>query len=161
MGVSGCGKSTVAAALADRIGGRYTDADDLHSDEARAKMAAGIPLTDEDREPWLQRVAALIQRESNAGVTAVVACSALRRRYRDLLREHSGVGLFFVHLSGSVEMLTARMTSRSDHFMPAALLGSQLRTLEPLGPEESGIVIDANDLVENILERVDAAVSLE
>lgn len=158
MGVSGCGKSTVAAALAERLGGLYADADSLHSEEALAKMAAGTPLTDHDRAPWLRRVAQLIERETRGRTPAVVACSALRRRYRDVLRTHSGGDVFFVHLSGSVGVLSQRMAARTGHFMPPALLESQLNTLEPLETDEAGVVVDIDDTVDNVVARAFAAV---
>jgi carbohydrate kinase (thermoresistant glucokinase family) len=105
-------------------------------------MAAGIPLTDDDRWPWLRRVGEVLARETAAGRPAVVACSALRVAYRDLLREAAGGPVRFVHLHGTRPLLEQRMAEREGHFMPPALLDSQLATLEPLGPAESGIVVD-------------------
>lgn len=169
MGVSGSGKSTVAAALAVRLGAVFVDADDLHSDEARAKMAAGAPLTDDDRAPWLERVAAHIDAHViDAADTAaaasrtgdprvVMACSALRRTYRDALRKGADAPLFFVHLHGDPAVLAARMRARADHFMPPALLESQLATLEPLMPDEAGVVVDIAQHPDEILDEVLAA----
>lgn len=142
MGVSGSGKSTVGRLLAQRLGAGFVDADELHSPESKAKMAAGIPLTDNDRWPWLRRVGAVLASETGAGRSAVVACSALRVAYRDLLREVAGGPVRFVHLHGSRSLLEQRMAVREGHFMPPALLDSQLATLEPLGPEELGVVVD-------------------
>lgn len=150
MGVSGCGKSTVALALAAELGGVYIDADDLHPAENVAKMAAGIPLTDEDRMPWLRLVAEAMAAQSSEGRLAVVACSALRRRYRDMLRGAGG-DVFFVHLDGPPELLAARMSAREEHFMPPALLASQLATLEPLEADEHGAVVSIDASVERIV----------
>jgi len=139
MGVSAAGKSTVGTALALTLGVPFVDADDLHSDANRAKMAAGIPLTDDDRWPWLDAVGARLRDECDSGL--VVACSALRRAYRDRIRE-AAPGVVFVHLTGTPELLAARAGARTDHFMPPALLVSQLATLEPLEDDEAGVVAD-------------------
>lgn len=139
MGVSGSGKSTVGLLLADRLGAVFVDADDLHTAEHVAKMATGSPLTDDDREPWLRRVAETV---ADAPGSIVVACSALRRAYRDLLRSQAGRPLAFVHLDAPREILAGRLEHRRGHFMPAALLDSQLETLEPLDDDEPGIVVD-------------------
>lgn len=141
MGVSGSGKSTVAAALAARLGARYVDADDLHPPENVAKMAAGVPLTDEDRMPWLRAVARALAAEP---APVVIACSALRRAYRDVLRgaPESDDDVFFVQLDVAPDLLARRVGARPGHFMPASLLASQLATLESLTPDESGVVVD-------------------
>ena len=141
MGVAGAGKSTLALALAERLDAVYIEADDLHSPEAKAQMAAGIPLTDDDRWPWLARVAAGARDALAAGRPVVVACSALRRVYREALIRDSGLDLAFVHVHGSDEELAERIGQRTGHFMPASMLASQLATLEPLAQEERGIVI--------------------
>ena len=141
MGVSGSGKSTVGALLAAQMDADFIDADDLHSPSSRSKMAAGIALTDSDRIPWLRRVAAAIRDRRGAGRGVVVACSALRRTYRDALRATAGE-LDFVHLAGTREVLADRLDARTDHFMSPRLLDSQLSTLEPLEPDERGITID-------------------
>lgn len=130
MGVSGCGKSSLGAALAAALALPFTDADDLHPAANRAKMAAGQPLTDADRWPWLQAVGAVL-----AGGAGMVACSALRRTYRDRLREAAGP-VQFLHLVAPRKVIAKRLATRQGHFMPLALLDSQLATLEPLAPGE-------------------------
>lgn len=137
MGVSGCGKSTVGALLAARLGVPFIDGDSLHPPANLALMAAGTPLTDEDRWPWLRAVGAAL---ASAPHGAVVACSALRRGYRDVLRQ-SAPGAFHVHLDGPRALLERRLTARSGHFMPATLLDSQLATLEHLDPDEAGVTL--------------------
>jgi gluconokinase len=139
MGVTGTGKSTVAGILAGRLGWDLAEGDDLHPAANVAKMASGQPLTDEDRWPWLARISAWIQVHTQSGTPGVITCSALRRAYRDRLREP---GVVFVHLAGTREQIAARLTARMNHFMPPALLDSQLSTLEPLTPDEAGIVVD-------------------
>jgi gluconokinase len=141
MGVAGAGKSTLAAAVAARLGAVFIEADDLHSREAKAQMAAGIPLTDDDRWPWLARVAARIRAGQAAGHPVVVSCSALRRAYRDAIRRDAGVDPAFVHVHGSEAELAERIGRRSGHFMPASMLASQLAILEPLDDDEPGIVV--------------------
>ncbi|MEZ5088453.1 MAG: gluconokinase [Micropruina sp.] len=138
MGVSGTGKSTVAGMLAGRLGWDLEEGDDLHPPANVAKMASGRPLTDDDRWPWLDRVSAWIQLHTGSGTPGIMSCSALRRVYRDRLRER---GVAFVHLDGSKETIAARLAGRLDHFMPGSLLDSQLATLEPLEPDERGIVV--------------------
>lgn len=147
MGVSGCGKSSLGAVLAQHLALPFTDADDLHPDENRAKMARGQPLNDEDRWPWLQLVGTTL-----AARGGVLACSALRRSYRDRLRQLAGP-LRFVHLVVAPEILAARLAHRSGHFMPAALLDSQLAALEPLAPGE-GLVLDASGPMADTLRRL-------
>lgn len=141
MGVAGAGKSTLAVALAERLDAVFIEADDLHSAEARAQMAAGIPLTDGDRWSWLTRVADRIRAEHTTGRPVVVSCSALRRTYREALISDSGVRLAFVHVHGSEAELARRIEQRTGHFMPASMLASQLAMLEPLGADEIGIVV--------------------
>lgn len=136
MGPSGSGKTVVGAVLATRLDLPFVDADDLHPDANVAKMAAGTPLDDEDRWPWLDIVAQAL-RDSAGG--AVVACSALARRYRDRIRAGASDAVF-VELKVSAEELSRRMTSR-EHFMPSSLLASQLAALEPLADDESGVVV--------------------
>lgn len=138
MGVSAVGKSSVATALASALGVPFIDADDLHPPANIAKMARGEPLNDDDRAPWLDEVAQALA-AADAGM--VVACSALRRRYRDRLRA-GAPRVVFLHLSGSDELLAQRAAARVDHFMPPALLRSQLDTLEPLTADEPGVTID-------------------
>ncbi|MFD3357418.1 gluconokinase [Streptomyces fradiae] len=139
-GVSGSGKSTVGRALAGRLGVPYEEGDDLHPPENIAKMEAGAPLTDRDRAPWLDRVAAWLGGRLQDGRGGVVACSALKRRYRDRLSAVSP-RVFFVHLHGPVELIAGRMAARRGHFMPPALLRSQIAALEPLAPDERGAVV--------------------
>lgn len=133
MGVSGCGKTTVGIALAERLGARFIEGDRLHPEANVAKMRAGIPLDDADRWPWLDAVASAL---ANGG-PIVVSCSALKRDYRDRLRTRSGVPLHFVHLAGDRASLAQRMAERPGHYMPVSLLDSQLATLEPPGAEEA------------------------
>ena len=152
MGVSGCGKSTVGPLLAARLGVPFVDADDLHPPTNVAKMAAGIPLTDEDRWPWLRLVGAELASASDG---LVVACSALRYAYRDVLRSFVP-DVYFVHLAGSREELASRLGHRVDHFMPLMLLDSQLATLEPLRADERGVTLDithpADELARTAME---------
>jgi len=149
MGVSGSGKSTVGAALAQRLGVPFVDADSLHPPANIAKMAAGEPLDDEDRHPWLERVGEWLADHRGGGV---VSCSALKRGYRDQLRAHCPQ-VRFLHLSGSAEVIGRRLAVRAGHFMPAALLRSQLGTLEPLGADEAGVTVDADQDVEAIVDQ--------
>lgn len=142
MGVSGSGKTTVATRLADVLGRPFAEADDMHPAANVAKMAAGTPLTDEDRAPWLATVRDWLTSEARQGRAAVVTCSALRRVYRDVLREASG-GVTFVQLDVDPELLAVRMKARKGHFMPPSLLQSQLDTLEPLEPDEDGVRVAA------------------
>ncbi|WP_146925552.1 gluconokinase [Cellulomonas xylanilytica] len=138
MGVSGCGKSTVGALLADRLAVPFLDADSLHPAANLRKMARGAPLDDDDRWPWLHQVGRALAAHPGG---AVVACSALRRAYRDVLRD-AVPGVRFVHLAGTREQLAARMRAREGHFMPVSLLDTQLATLEQLDDDETGTVLD-------------------
>jgi gluconokinase len=149
MGVSGSGKSTVGAALAQRLGVPYADADDLHPEANIEKMAAGEALDDGDRYPWLETIGAwLADRDGSGGV---ISCSALKVAYRDQLRRHAP-RVRFLHLSGSREVIARRQASRPGHFMPASLLDSQFATLEQLGPTEDGLVIDVQQSVDDIVQ---------
>ncbi len=141
MGVSGCGKTTVGEAVAAALGWPFDEGDRFHTEANVAKMAAHVPLTDEDRWPWLQRLAEIIAVHEGDGQSSVMACSSLKRAYRDLLRT-GGKRVRFVHLHGPFEVLAARLATRKGHFFPADLLASQYATLEPLGPDEDGIVVD-------------------
>ncbi|MEI3868262.1 gluconokinase [Microbacterium sp. CCNWLW134] len=138
MGVSGAGKTTVGIALAAALDVPFVDADDLHSDEAREKMARGEPLTDDDRWPWLARVAARLA-DADQPAT-VIACSALKRVYRDALRAQRP-DVAFIHLIGTRGRVAERLSHRAGHFMPPALLESQLQTLEPLQADELGAAV--------------------
>jgi gluconokinase len=140
MGVSGSGKTTVGRALADRTGWPFEDADLLHAQANIDKMEAGIPLTDADRWPWLRLVADWIRQRHEAGEPGVVACSALRRAYRDLLREADPT-LRIVYLQASRELLVQRLRERKGHFFPQNLLDSQLATLEEPGPDENAVSV--------------------
>jgi gluconokinase len=140
MGVSGSGKSTVAALVAERLGWDLAEGDDLHPDENVAKMAAGQPLDDDDRAPWLDTVSSWIVEHAMQGVPGVITCSALKRKYRDVLREHNVV---FVYLQGTSDLIGGRMAERSGHFMPTTLLDSQVATLEPPQADERHVVVDA------------------
>ena len=148
MGVSGSGKSTVGAALAQRLRVPFADADDLHPPENIAKMSAGEALDDADRYPWLEAVGAWLADHADGGV---VGCSALKRKYRDQLRSHAP-GLQIVMLEGSREVIERRQASRPGHFMPASLLTSQFATLEPLAPDEDGVVLDVDQGVDQIVQ---------
>lgn len=151
MGVSGSGKSTLAGVLAGHLSWALQEGDDLHPAANVAKMEAGIPLTDDDRRPWLERIRDWIVARQEAGESAVVTCSALRRRYRDVLARP---GVEFIHLKGTEHDLAERLGRRLGHFMPASLLDSQLETLEPLGADEAGFVVDASLLVQDAAQRV-------
>ena len=145
MGVSGCGKSTVGAALAAALGLPFREGDALHPPANVAKMAAGVPLDDADRWPWLDRVAAAL------GEGGIVSCSALKRSYRDRLRAGAGRPLAFVFLHGSPEVLAERMATRTGHFMPASLLASQLATLEDPSGEPATVTVDIDQPVAAIV----------
>jgi carbohydrate kinase (thermoresistant glucokinase family) len=158
MGVAGSGKSTVAEAVNVRVGWEFAEGDDFHPRANVDKMAAGRALTDEDRIPWLEALAAWTRERDLAGKPTLMSCSALRRTYRDILRG-GGEQTFFVHLAGDKGLLLERMNSREQHFMPPTLLESQLDALEPLGENEAGMLLDVADppdrLAEQVLERLD------
>lgn len=155
MGVSGSGKSVVGAALAQRLRVPFVDADDLHPRANIEKMSRGHALDDHDRHPWLETIGEwLVAHEQGGGV---VACSALKRKYRDQLRHHSR-RVQFVHLDGTRDVIAGRQASRPGHFMPGSLLTSQFQTLEHLAPDEAGLVIDVDQGVDAIVqEYVDRA----
>jgi gluconokinase len=153
MGVSGSGKSTVGALLAERLGWRFEDADSFHSPANIEKMRAGHPLTEADRRPWLQAVASRIAALRARGECVVVACSALKRAYRTaLIGGRSDARLVF--LAGAPDLLAARLARRTDHFMPASLLRSQFETLEPPGPEENPIIVSSVRTPEAIVDDI-------
>lgn len=156
MGVSGCGKSSIAAELAKATGGLFVDADDFHSPDNRAKMTSGIPLTDEDRWGWIDALNTELRKRAAVDALTFLACSALRRVYRERL----GVGipeLCFLYLKGSLELIRSRMESRSGHFMPQALLDSQFAALEEPTEEEAVIIAitpPVEEIVAAILQRI-------
>ncbi|WP_129844235.1 gluconokinase [Streptomyces sp. RFCAC02] len=156
MGVSGSGKSTVGALLAERLGVPYAEADDFHSPGNIAKMSAGTPLTDEDRAPWLDAIGAWAAERTGHG-GGVVSCSALKRAYRDRLRA-AAPELLFIHLDGSRELIASRMARRTDHFMPTTLLDSQLAALEPLDASERGTRVAIDTDAPRIADRAADAV---
>jgi gluconokinase len=141
MGVSGCGKTTVGEGIAAALGWPFAEGDHYHPPANVAKMAAGTPLTDDDRWPWLQALADWIAEQDRAGRSSVLGCSALKRSYRDLLRS-GAERVRFLHLHGDRALLAERLGARPGHFFPPALLDSQLATLEPLGPDDDGVVVD-------------------
>lgn len=155
MGVSGCGKSSIGAAFAATIGGQFIDGDDLHPAANVAKMAAGQPLNDDDRAPWLLKVGHALKTGTGP---VIIGCSALKRRYRDVIRAEAAQPVMFLHLAGSREILLARMAARTGHFMPPSLLDSQLAALEPPTSDEAAITVDINQtaeaIVAELLERV-------
>lgn len=156
MGVSGSGKTTIGALVAHEAGVPFLDADSLHPLANVRKMAAGTPLEDADRWPWLDTVGERLQDADRDGTGLVLACSALKRRYRDRILR-AAPGAVFLHLHGAPDVLTSRLEGRSEHFMPASLLASQLDTLEPLGPDEPGFALDIDQPVEDMVaEAVDA-----
>jgi gluconokinase len=148
MGVSGAGKTTVARSLAKRLGAVFIDGDDVHTDEARAKMRSGKPLDDSDRWPWLDRIGAALAVGLRAESGAVVACSALKRAYRDRLRAAAGPALTFVYLDADPQAMRRRVGGRSGHYMPATLVDSQFAALEPPRDEPDVIVVSAQADVE-------------
>jgi gluconokinase len=158
MGVSGSGKSTIGALLAARLHWEFEDGDWLHPAANVDKMHKGIPLTDEDRWPWLRAIAAWIDDVRRSGGHAVVACSALKRRYRDLLiGERKDVRL--VYLRGDEPLLARRIATRHEHFMPPALLHSQFEALEEPGPDENPIIVSVDAQPREIVARILAALN--
>ena len=149
MGVSGSGKSTVGAALAQRLRVPFADADDFHPPANIDKMTAGQALDDDDRYPWLEAIGAWLAERCAPG--GVMSCSALKRKYRDQLRRHCP-DVIHLHLAGSPEVIGRRQASRPGHFMPASLLASQFETLEPLEADEPGVTIDVDQDIDSIVE---------
>ncbi|MFF4834969.1 gluconokinase [Streptomyces sp. NPDC001315] len=155
-GVSGSGKTTVARLLAKRLDIPFAEADDFHPPANIAKMSAGVPLDDADRQPWLEAVGHWLHERDTTETGGVVACSALKRRYRDILRE-ACPGVFFLHLTASHELLVERLGRRTGHFMARSLLDSQIAALEPLEPGERGAELDvtpAPDIVVDLATRL-------
>ena len=153
MGVSGSGKSTIADHLAERLGWRYEDGDGFHPASNVAKMSAGQPLADADRWPWLQAIADEIDRLSADGERAVIACSALKRAYRDIL-VHGRDDVRVVLLDGTQDLIAARLAARKGHFMPPGLLASQFKTLERPGANERPIIVSIDVPVEAIVDDI-------
>lgn len=149
MGVTGCGKTSVGTALAEKLGITFIDSDDLHSDENKRKMSSGTPLDDSDRQPWLQAVSNTLQSHEKI----VVACSALKKSYREKILEGAPTTQF-IHLVGSQELITARLSERSHEFMPIELLDSQFQTLEPLKQSEGGKAIEISQPVDQIVNEI-------
>lgn len=164
MGVSGSGKTTIGTLVAHELGVEFIDGDSLHPLENVQKMAAGTPLDDDDRWPWLEIVGRTLHEHGERREGLVVACSALKRVYRERIRSQAPSALF-LHLDGTVEVLTRRIEGRSGHFMPAALLESQIETLEPLAQEEGGYVLNIDqpvaDMVDDAFTRLRALVAAQ
>lgn len=160
MGVSGCGKSTVARRLAVGLRWTFLEADDFHSDQARQQMARNIPLTDADREPWMAAIVTALSAHLEQGNNIVMACSCLRRRHRDLIRS-TALRVSFLWLTGQPETIRNRLDRRFGHFMPASLLRSQLRDLEPPVAEPDVVRLKVEWPLENVLDCAMAAISGE
>ncbi len=158
MGVAGSGKSTIAAGLAEKLGVDFIEGDSLHPQANVNKMAGGVPLTDDDRWPWLDKIGAHIEAERQAGRGVVVSCSALKHIYRDRLRAQVKGRVQFVMLNGSRDLIAGRMLGRKGHFMPQSLLDSQLATLEKPGPDEDAVILDITHDVKTLLSEASAAV---
>jgi carbohydrate kinase (thermoresistant glucokinase family) len=159
MGVSGCGKSTVAGLLAGRLGCDLAEGDDLHPPQNVAKMSAGVPLTDADRMPWLRSVAAWIADHVDNARDGVITCSALKRSYRDLLRGSSG-DVVFVYLHGTKDVIAHRLAGRHGHYMPPSLLDSQFADLEPPQPDERALTIDIGPSPSTLVDEVTTTLHL-
>jgi gluconokinase len=153
MGVSGSGKSTIADKLAERLDWTFEDGDRFHPASNVAKMSAGVPLTDEDRWPWLQAIADEIDRVCKAGQHAVIACSALKRAYRDIL-VHGRNDVRIVYLNGTQDLIASRLALRKDHFMPPGLLASQFKTLEPPDQSEHPVTVPIDAAVAAIVDDI-------
>jgi gluconokinase len=151
MGVSGSGKTTIGAQLARELDIEFVEGDDLHPPENVKRMAAGIPLTDDDRRGWLMAIAARLRAAKRAGVGLVVSCSALKRSYRDLLRSVGDADVRFVYLAGRRALLAERLAKRRGHFMPPSLLESQLSILEEPSPDERALACDIRDTPDTIV----------
>ena len=158
IGVSGSGKSTIAKALAERLGLEFLEGDDFHSPEEIEKMASGHPLTDQDRWPWLERIHAALEAHVATGKGTVVACSGLRKVYRERLVAHIP-GARLVYLKGSQELFAARMHKRKNHFMPPSLLESQFATLEEPGVDENPITVPVDGPEEDTLKAIEAGLA--
>ena len=151
MGVAGCGKSSVASKLADALNASFLDADDLHPDTNIAKMSAGIPLTDDDRAPWLAIVREESRKLADANGALVVACSALKLSYREMLN-HAGA-VSYVHLQGSFDLIYSRMSKREGHFMPESMLESQFLALEDPSAEQNVVTVNIDQTIDAIVDQ--------
>jgi gluconokinase len=160
MGVSGSGKTTVGRAMAQRWGDDFIEADELHSANDILKMSTGVPLGDSDRVPWLRAVGERLRDEATSGRQSVTACSALKREYRDILREYAPAA-FFVELDGPFDLVRERVLARRHEFMSPSLLGSQYATLEPLEPDERGLRTDGTLEVDAIIDQVERALKAQ
>jgi gluconokinase len=149
MGVASCGKTTIGAAIAEQLGARFIEGDRLHAPESVAKMSTGIPLTDDDRWPWLARIGAALEGEGGA----IAACSALKKSYRLAIAKAAGRPVSFIHLHGSRELLARRIAGRKGHFMPPALLVSQLATLESPDTDERALTLDIAEVPQEIVAK--------
>lgn len=148
MGVAGCGKSSVGQAIAEQIGAAFIDGDDLHPSSNIEKMSAGIPLTDQDRAPWLAAVGQTLGRTQ---LPCIIACSALKQAYRDIIRANAAAQVTFLHLAGTRAVIEARMSARTGHFMPVSLLDSQFATLEELTSKESHIKVNIDQSFDEVV----------
>ena len=160
MGVSGCGKSTIGALLGERLGVPFFDGDDFHPPANKAKMASGTPLNDEDRAPWLAEIGTALATPGDGAGTRIIACSALKRSYRDLLRSHAPE-LVFIHLSGAEATIAGLIIGRAQEYKPSTLPASQLQLLDPLGQDEAHISVDIlgdpASLVDGIVRQLELA----
>jgi gluconokinase len=156
MGVSGCGKSTVGSLLGKRLSVPFFDGDDFHPAANKVKMASGVPLNDDDRAPWLAEIGAALAKPAGGANTCIIACSALKRSYRDLLRSFVP-DTVFIHLSGDATTISDRLSSRVHEYMPGSLLASQLATLEPLASDEAHVLVDIQQDPESMIRRIEKA----
>lgn len=159
MGVAGSGKTTIASGLADILGADFIEGDNLHPPSNVAKMASGMALSDEDRWPWLQAVGDRMEEDRRKGIGVVVSCSALKHSYRDCLRMRVNGPVRFILLDGPRDLIFRRMSSRKGHFMPQALLDSQLSTLEKPGSDEKAVILDISHTVPALLKEAEASLS--
>jgi len=160
MGVSGSGKTTLARGIAQRLHWEFQEGDELHPRSNVAKMSRGEPLTDEDRRPWLEAIGYWIEERERAGNSAVLTCSALRRTYRDFLRQ-GRPGVVFCHVTADADLIRRRVEARRGHYMPPSLLPSQLSTLEPLEADEPGFTVSAEGSPEEVLQQALAKLDLD